>query len=55
MEAYQTYKCKDRMARILLSNMRNDIMLRFERHCLAQAIWDTVKVQHGKTSTIRLY
>ena len=33
MEAYQAYKCKDRVARILLlSSMRNDIMLRFERH-----------------------
>jgi hypothetical protein len=33
MEAYQTYKRKDRVARILmLSSMRNDIMLRFERH-----------------------
>jgi len=33
MEAYQTYKHKDRVARILmLSSMRNDIMLCFERH-----------------------
>ena len=33
MEAYQAYKRKDRVARILLlSSMRNDIMLRFERH-----------------------
>ena len=33
MEAYQAYKRKDRVARILLLNsMRNDIMLRFERH-----------------------
>ena len=31
MEAYQAYKRKDRVARILLlSSMRNDIMLRFE-------------------------
>ena len=45
MEAYQAYKCKDRVAHILLlSSMRNDIMLRFERHCLAQAVWDAVKV-----------
>ena len=36
MEAYQAYKCKDRVARILLlSSMRNDIMLCFERHCSA--------------------
>ena len=33
MEAYQAYKHKDRVARILMfSSMRNDIMLRFERH-----------------------
>ena len=35
-EAYQAYKRKDRVARILLlSIMRNDITLRFERHRLA--------------------
>ena len=45
MEAYQAYKCKDRVAHILLlSSMRNDIMLRFEKHYLAQAVWDAVKV-----------
>ena len=45
MEAYQAYKRKDRVARILLlSSMRNDIMLRFERHRSAQAVWDAVKV-----------
>ena len=56
MKAYQAYKCKDRMARILLlSNMRNDIMLRFERHRSAQAVWDIVKVQYGGTSTKRLH
>ena len=39
MEAYQTYKRKDHVARILmLSNMRNDIMLRYERHYSAQSI-----------------
>ena len=55
MEAYQAYKRKDRVARILLlSNMRNDIMLCFERHRSAQAIWDAVKVQYGGTSTTRL-
>jgi len=33
MEAYQNYKHKDRVARILmLSSMRNDIMLHFERY-----------------------
>ena len=55
MEAYQAYKRKDRVARILLlSSMRNDIMLRFERHRSAQAVWDAVKVQYGGTSTTRL-
>ena len=45
MEAYQAYKRKDRVAHILLlSSMRNDIMLRFERHCSAQAVWDAIKV-----------
>ena len=56
MEAYQAYKCKDRVARILLlSSMRNDIMMRFERHRSAQAVWDTVKVQYGGTFTTRLH
>jgi hypothetical protein len=54
MEAYQTYKRKDRVARILmLSSMRNDIMLRFERHHSAQSVWDAVKIQYGGTSTTR--
>jgi hypothetical protein len=52
MEAYQTYKCKDRVARILmLRSMRNDIILHFERHRLAQYVWDAVKIQYGGTST----
>ena len=51
MEAYQAYKHKDCVARILLlSNMRNGVMLRFERHHSAQAVWDAVKVQYGGTS-----
>ena len=55
MEAYQAYKHKDRVARILLlSSMRNDIMLCFERHRSAQTVWDAVKVQYGGTSTTRL-
>ena len=55
MEAYQAYKRKDRVARILLlSSMRNDIMLHFERHRSAQAIWDAVKIQYEGTSTTRL-
>ena len=33
MEAYQAYKCKDRVAHILmLSSMTNDLMLSFEKH-----------------------
>ena len=55
MEEYQAYKCKDRVARILLLNsIRNAIMLRFERHRSTQTIWDAVKVQYGETFTIRL-
>ena len=55
MEAYQTYKRKDRVARILmLSSIRNDIMLCFERHRSAQSVWDAVKIQYGGTSTTRL-
>ena len=39
MEAYQAYKCKDRVIRILmLSSMRNDLMLRFEKHCSTLAV-----------------
>ena len=39
MEAYQADKHKDCKARILmLSRMKNDIMLHFERHCSAQAV-----------------
>ena len=56
METYHAYKRKDRVAHILLlSSMRNDIMLCFERHCLAQTVWDVVKVQCGGTSITRLY
>ena len=39
MEAYQAYKRKDCVSCILLlSSMRNDIMLRFERHHLTQTV-----------------
>ena len=56
MDAYQTYKRKDCVARILmLSSMRNDIMLRFERHRSAQSVWDAVKIQYKGTSTTRLH
>ena len=46
MEAYQAYKRKDRVARILmLTSMRNDLMLRFENNRSAMALWDSVKIQ----------
>ena len=32
VEAYQAYKRKDRVAHILMPSMRNDLMLRFEKH-----------------------
>ena len=55
MEAYQAYKRKDRVALILmLSSMRNDLMLRFENNRSAMAVWDAVKIQFGGTSTTRL-
>ena len=55
MEAYQAYKRKDRVARILMLNsMRNDLMLCFESNHTAMAVWDVVKVQFGGTSTTRL-
>ena len=39
MKAYQAYNRKDRVAHILLlSSMRKDIMLCFERHRLAQTV-----------------
>ena len=39
LEAYQAYKRKDHAARILMrSSMKNDLMLRFERNCSAQAV-----------------
>ena len=54
MKAYQAYKCKDRVARILmLSSMRNDLMLRYEKHRSALVVSDVVKVQYGGTSMIR--
>jgi hypothetical protein len=56
MEAYQTYKHKDRVARILmLSSMRNDILLHFERHRSAQSVWDVVKIQYEGTFTTKLH
>jgi hypothetical protein len=45
MEAYQSYKRKDRVAHILmLSSMSNDTMLRFERQRLAQSVWDPMRI-----------
>ena len=39
MEVYQSYKHKDRVAHILmLSSMRNELMLRFENNRSAMAI-----------------
>ena len=56
MEVYQAYKCKDRVACILmLSNMRNDLMLRFENNSSTMAVWDAIKIQFGGTSTTRLH
>ena len=55
MEAYQAYNHKDRVARILiLTSMRTDLMLRFEKHRSTLVVWDAVKVQYGGTSTTRL-
>ena len=55
METYQAYKRKDRVARILLlSSIRNEIMLCFERYRSAQVVWDVVKVHYGGTSITRL-
>ena len=45
LEAYQAYKSKDRVAHILmLSSMRNDMMLPFEHNHSAMAIKDNVKM-----------
>ena len=55
MEAYQAYKRKDRVARVLmLSSMRNDMMLCFENNRLAMAIWDAVKIKFGGTLITKL-
>ena len=55
MKAYQAYKRKDRVSRILmLISMRNDLMLRFENNRSAMAVWESVMIQFGGTSTIKL-
>ena len=55
MEAYQVYKCKDRVAcKVMLSSMKNDLMLRFEKHRSTLTVWDAAKVQYGGTLTTRL-
>ena len=55
MEAYQAYKHKDRVARIMmLSSMRNDLMLSIESNRTTMAVWDAVKVHFSGTSTTRL-
>ena len=54
MEVYQAYKSKDRVTRILmLSSMRNDMMLRFENNRSTMTVWDTVKIQFGGTLTLK--
>ena len=53
MEAYQSYKRKDKVARIMmLSSMRNELMLCFEKHRSTLTVWDAVKVQYGGTLTV---
>jgi hypothetical protein len=37
----------------MLSSIRNDIMLYFERHRSTQVVWDAVKIMYGETFTIR--
>lgn len=55
IDAYQSFKNKDRVARILmLSSTRNDLMLRFFKYRTAKEVWDAVKLQFGGTSTTRL-
>jgi len=39
----------------MLRSMRNDTILHFERHRLAQSVWDAVKIQYGGTSTTRIH
>ena len=54
MEAYNSWKKKSRSARIiLLSCMRNDLMLRFECHNTAKELWDAVKRNYGGTTVTR--
>ena len=56
MGVYQAYKRTVRVARsLMLSSMRNDMMLCFENNRLAMAVWDAVKIQFGGTSTTRLH
>ena len=55
MEVYQAYKHNDRVACILmLSSIRNDMMLHLENNRSTMVVWDTVKIQFGGTSTTRL-
>ena len=55
METYQVYKCKDRTGGILiLSSIRNTLMLHFGKHLSALADWDLVMVQNDGTLTTRL-
>ena len=53
IEAYHAYKCKDRVAPIfMLSNMRNELMLRFEKHRSSIIVWEAMKIQYGGTATM---
>ena len=52
MEVYQAYKRKDRFACILmLSSMRNDLMMRFENNRSTMAVLDDVKIHFGGQDT----
>lgn len=55
MEAYQAYKCKDRVAWILMRNsMKTDLMLHFKNHYKAMTVEDTMKIPFGGASTTKL-
>ena len=55
MEAYQAYKLKERVTRILmLSSMINELMLHFENNLSTMAVCDVLKIKFGGTITTRL-
>lgn len=55
MEAYKIYKQDMITYTLILSNMKNDLISRFEKHYLVMIVWDVVKIQFSKTSATRLY